>query len=213
METDGSLPCSQKPSTGPYPEQDRSQWGYMYVILSPYRGEKFCAPLRPGDLCWCERQLLVVPPMPDRSKGRGQTKCGLWSFRLGFRCGTNDPLRDIFTVTKPPETYGGGRWRRLRRAQGCSASKYIYTIRIKWHKRDSNSYHAMHNIYAHCICVALVHFWLNRLHNSLKNTTLLPTPGLGNPGCHFSASQGQELENKDESEPCWPRESHSLPQR
>jgi hypothetical protein len=33
METEGSLPCSQKPSTGPYPEPDES---------SPYRPSYFC---------------------------------------------------------------------------------------------------------------------------------------------------------------------------
>jgi hypothetical protein len=31
-----------------------------------------------------ESRLLVGPLMPDRSKGRGETKCRLWSSRLGF---------------------------------------------------------------------------------------------------------------------------------
>jgi hypothetical protein len=34
-----------------------------------------------------ERKLLVVPLMPDRSKGRVQTKCSSCSFCLGVECG------------------------------------------------------------------------------------------------------------------------------
>jgi hypothetical protein len=41
--------------------------------------------------------------MPDRSKGRGQTKYSPWSTRFGGGCGANDPTPEKLTVTKPPE--------------------------------------------------------------------------------------------------------------
>jgi hypothetical protein len=43
--------------------------------------------------------------MPDRSVGRGQTKCNPWSSSLGVGRGANDPTLEIFTVTK---RHGGG---------------------------------------------------------------------------------------------------------
>jgi hypothetical protein len=49
--------------------------------------------------------------MPDRSKGRGQTKCSPWSSRLGVGRGTNNATPEKCTVTKPPEPmedHGGG---------------------------------------------------------------------------------------------------------
>jgi hypothetical protein len=50
--------------------------------------------------------------MPDRSKGRGQTKCSPRSFRLGFGHGPNNPAPEKSTVTKPQEPmeedHGGG---------------------------------------------------------------------------------------------------------
>jgi hypothetical protein len=46
-----------------------------YRGLPPYLGEEVYAPQWPGELCWRERKLLVRPSVPDRSKGRGQTKC------------------------------------------------------------------------------------------------------------------------------------------
>jgi hypothetical protein len=61
-----------------------------------------------GDLCWRKHKLLVGPPMPDRSKGRGQTKCSLWSFGVGVRCGANEPSTEKCTVAKPPEENRGG---------------------------------------------------------------------------------------------------------
>jgi hypothetical protein len=59
--------------------------------------------------------------MPERSKGRGQTKCSPWSSRLRVGRGANDPTSEKFTVAKPPETCRGGPWRRSRPTQGCSA--------------------------------------------------------------------------------------------
>jgi hypothetical protein len=41
--------------------------------------------------------------MPDRSKGRGQTKCSYWSSRLGVGRGANNPTPENSTATKPPE--------------------------------------------------------------------------------------------------------------
>jgi hypothetical protein len=50
--------------------------------------------------------------MPDRSKGRGQTKCSPWSSRLEVGRGANNPTPEKSTVTKPPEPmeedHGGG---------------------------------------------------------------------------------------------------------
>jgi hypothetical protein len=70
-------------------------------------------------LYWRERKLLVKPPMPDRSKRRGQTKCSLWSSGLGVGCLANDSTPEKFTVTKPAETNEGGPWRRPRPTEGC----------------------------------------------------------------------------------------------
>jgi hypothetical protein len=56
------------------------------------------------ELCWRQRKLLVVPPMPERSKGRGQTNCSLWSSGLGVGRGANDPTPARFTV----RNHGGG---------------------------------------------------------------------------------------------------------
>jgi hypothetical protein len=78
--------------------------------LPPHRGEEVCAPHWPGEQCWSERKLLVVTPIPDRSKGRGQMKCSPWCSMLGFGRGSNE-----FTVTKPG--------RRPRPTQTCSGSK------------------------------------------------------------------------------------------
>jgi hypothetical protein len=55
--------------------------------LSPYRGEEFCAPQWPGELCWRECKLLVEPIMAYRWRGTGQVK----SFRLGAGCGAYIP--------------------------------------------------------------------------------------------------------------------------
>jgi hypothetical protein len=41
--------------------------------------------------------------MPERSKGRGQTKCTLWSSRLGVGLGANNSTPERSTVTKLPE--------------------------------------------------------------------------------------------------------------
>jgi hypothetical protein len=83
--------------------------------LQPYHREEVYVPQSPGELCWREHKLLVAPPMPDGSKGRGQMKCSPWSSRLGVGCGANDPTLKEFTGMKP--------WRRLRPTQGCNASK------------------------------------------------------------------------------------------
>jgi hypothetical protein len=65
-------------------------------------------PQCPGELCWRECKLLAEPPMPDRSKGRGQTKCSPWSSRLGVRCGANNPTPGKINCYKTSEAYGGG---------------------------------------------------------------------------------------------------------
>jgi hypothetical protein len=59
----------------------------------------------------------------EGAKGRGQMKCSPWSPKLGVGHGANDPTPPKKTVTKPPETYAGGPWRRLRPTQGCSTSE------------------------------------------------------------------------------------------
>jgi hypothetical protein len=69
----------------------------------------------PGELCWRKRKHLVGPPMPDRSKGRGQMKCSPWSSRLwfgeihyyeNFRAygGGQDPQRVVAPVKKNKHT-------------------------------------------------------------------------------------------------------------
>jgi hypothetical protein len=50
-------------------------------------------------LCWRERKLLVEPPMADRWKDRGQTKCTAWSSRL--------EVGPEITFMKPPDTVLG----------------------------------------------------------------------------------------------------------
>jgi hypothetical protein len=35
-------------------------------------------------------------------------KCSCWSSGLGVGCGASDPTSEMFTVMKPPETYGVG---------------------------------------------------------------------------------------------------------
>jgi hypothetical protein len=81
--------------------------------LTPYRGEEVCVPRWPGELCWPEHKLLVVPSMPGRSKGRGQMKFNPWFSRLGL-CGANNRIQEESTVTEPPEPmkedHGGGQW-------------------------------------------------------------------------------------------------------
>jgi hypothetical protein len=41
--------------------------------------------------------------MPDRLKGRGQTKCGPWFSRFGVGSLANDSTPEKFTVAKPQE--------------------------------------------------------------------------------------------------------------
>jgi hypothetical protein len=52
--------------------------------VPPYRGEEGCA-----SQCWRERKLLLGPPMPDKSKGKGQTKCSPSSSMLRVGRGSN----------------------------------------------------------------------------------------------------------------------------
>jgi hypothetical protein len=51
--------------------------------LPPYHGEEVCVPQWPRQLWWQKHRLLIGPPMPDRSKSRGQMKYSPWSSRLG----------------------------------------------------------------------------------------------------------------------------------
>jgi hypothetical protein len=60
--------------------------------------------------------------MPDRSKGRGKTKCIPWSSRFGLGLKANVPTPEKFTVMKPR--------RSPKPTRGCSASKEedIHTV-------------------------------------------------------------------------------------
>jgi hypothetical protein len=94
--------------------------------LPPYRGDEVCAPQWPGEPCWRERRLLVEPFLPERWKGRCQTKCSPWSSRLGVWLGANDRIPEEFTVRKHPHTHTHTHthtWRRPRGTQDCSASE------------------------------------------------------------------------------------------
>jgi hypothetical protein len=62
---------------------DRVIYWYPPWGLLPYRGEEVCGPQWPRQLWSQKHRLLIGPPMPDRSKSRGQMKCSPWSFRLG----------------------------------------------------------------------------------------------------------------------------------
>jgi hypothetical protein len=58
--------------------------------------------------------LLVEPPMPDRSKGKGQTKCSPWSSGLVVGRGPNDPTTESFTLKprkrpRPTQGWGAGK--------------------------------------------------------------------------------------------------------
>jgi hypothetical protein len=53
--------------------------------------------------------------MPEKSNGKGQTKCSSWFSRLGVGRGANDATLRIFTVKK--------QGRRPRHNQGRGASK------------------------------------------------------------------------------------------
>jgi hypothetical protein len=57
----------------------------------------------PEELCWREHELLVVPPMSGRSKGKSQTKVIPWSFGLQGGSRAQTPSSEKCTVTKPPE--------------------------------------------------------------------------------------------------------------
>jgi hypothetical protein len=58
--------------------------------------------------------------VPNKSKGRGQTKCSTWSSRLGVGRGAKNHTLEK-SVTKPPETMQNDR--RLRPIEDCSPSK------------------------------------------------------------------------------------------
>jgi hypothetical protein len=68
-------------------------------------------------LCWRKCKLLVGPPMPDRSTGKGK-KCSLWSSRLGVERADYDPYTRKFSA----KTSRRRLWRR-RPIQGCCPSK------------------------------------------------------------------------------------------
>lgn len=51
--------------------------------LPPCRGRGACVPRWPQELCRRECSLLVGSPMPDRSKGRGLTKCNPLVLQVG----------------------------------------------------------------------------------------------------------------------------------
>jgi hypothetical protein len=77
-------------------------------------------------LCWRKRKLLVVLPMPEKSKGKGQLKCSPWTYRLGVGRGATP---EEFTVTKPR--------RRPRPTEGCSTSKLQEGYEVTWRQCPS----------------------------------------------------------------------------
>jgi phage shock protein PspC (stress-responsive transcriptional regulator) len=75
----------------------------IIIIIPPYCGVKICAPQWPRELCRREHKLLVEPPMPYRSKGRGQTKCSPWSSRLRVLRVATDPKNPPIEEAKTTE--------------------------------------------------------------------------------------------------------------
>jgi hypothetical protein len=90
---------------------------FPFHLLEEYRliMERSCASPSHGEVCRRERKLLLGLHIPDSSKGKGQTKCSLWSSRLGVGRWAYYPTPEKLTVTKPR--------RRPRSTQGCSGSE------------------------------------------------------------------------------------------
>jgi hypothetical protein len=110
----------------------------LSILLQPprglplYHGDEVCASQWPGELCWRDRKFLVGPPMTNKSKSRGQTKCSPWPSRLVVGRGSNDPTPGKFAVTKP--------WMKPRPTHDYGASKedenswvdFKTTIQVPW---------------------------------------------------------------------------------
>jgi hypothetical protein len=56
-----------------------------------------------GELCSRERKLLLGSPIPERSKGAGQTKSRPQSFRLGLGVRLKTARRKTINVKKPTD--------------------------------------------------------------------------------------------------------------
>jgi hypothetical protein len=63
MEPEGSLPCSQEPSTGPYPEPDRFNLFNTFILLkgTDISFWHVLISLQPAEISsWCKKRLFVI---------------------------------------------------------------------------------------------------------------------------------------------------------
>jgi hypothetical protein len=85
--------------------------------------------------------------MPDRSKGRGQTKYIPWSSRLGVRSVANNPTPDKSTVRKSPEPMeedktGTKLWRKKKkRRRIIPAISHLVLLILTFFFHPSKNFH------------------------------------------------------------------------
>jgi len=66
MEPEGSIPCSQDPVTGPYPESDASEWFLPFrtsdqsLLWTSHLSHACYIPTFPGDLILHETIILTI---------------------------------------------------------------------------------------------------------------------------------------------------------
>lgn len=96
--------------------------------------------------------------MPERLKGRDQTNCRRWFYKLGIGRGDNQSTAEKFTVTKP--------WRRPRPTQGSGPHIKVHHYAPP-HKADQMKY-------CHVILVTIKGFWIeHKIYWDLRYSAVL----------------------------------------